>query len=135
MTTHDDTDHASIRDVVATLEHAQQYELVDKFVGLMRSGAVWTTGGGRVVVGRDAIVAFTRTVLPGAMAASTQTYDVEHILFIRPDVAAVKVRQRTVTLDGQPFEGAPEGSPLYVMSREADGRRLAARQNTLVIDS
>jgi len=27
------------------------------------------------------------------------------VLFIRPDVAAVKVRQRPVTLDGEPIEG------------------------------
>jgi uncharacterized protein (TIGR02246 family) len=134
-TTHDDIDDAAIRGVVATLEHAQQRELVDEFVGLMRPDAVWTTGGGRVLVGRDAIAAFTRTVLPGAMVTSRQTYDVEHVLFVRADVAAVKVRQRTVTLDGRHVENAPEGSPLYVMSREADGWRLVACQNTLVIDS
>jgi uncharacterized protein (TIGR02246 family) len=138
MATREPTDqtaeHAAISDVIATLQHAQQHERVDEFVGLMRPDAVWTTGGGRVLVGRDAIAAFTRTVLPGAMATSTQTYDIQHVTFIRPDVAAVKVRQRTVTLDGQPIEDAPEGSPLYVMARETDGWRLVACQNTLVVD-
>jgi hypothetical protein len=34
------------------------------------------------------------------MKDSMATYEVVHVLFIRPDVAAVKVRQRPVTLDG-----------------------------------
>ena len=69
------------------------------------------------------------------MKESTATYEVVHVVFVRPDVAAVKVRQRPVTLDGQPIEGQREGSPLYVMARE-DGRWcLVAGQNTLVLDS
>ncbi|TWP50638.1 SgcJ/EcaC family oxidoreductase [Lentzea tibetensis] len=57
---------------------------------------------------------------------------VAQVLFIRPDVAAVKLRQRSVTLDGKPVEGEPEGSPMYVMAKE-DGRwRLVAAQNTIV---
>lgn len=134
-TYHETAEREAIHDVVATLEHAQQHELVDEFVGLMRSDAVWTTGGGRVLVGRDEIATFTRTVLPGAMATSTQTYDIEHVLFIRPDVVAVKVRQRSVTLDGRPIADASEGTPLYVMAREVDGWRLVACQNTTVIDA
>lgn len=134
-TYHETAEREAIRDVVATLEHAQQHELVDEFIGLMHPDAVWTTGGGRVLVGRDEIAAFTRTVLPGAMATMTQSYDIERVLFIHPDVAAVNVRQRTVTLDGRPIEDAPEGRPLYVMAREVDGWRLIACQNTPVLDA
>jgi uncharacterized protein (TIGR02246 family) len=126
------TDIAAIEEVVARLEHAQQHESVDGFVALFRADAVWTTGGGRRLFGRDEIAAFTARVLPGATATSTATYRVEHVLFIRPDVAAVKVRQRPVALDGTPLAGADEGSPLYVMAKE-DGRwLLVACQNTLV---
>ena len=53
-----------------------------------------TTGHGKRLTGRDEIAAFTRTVLPEAMKDSTATYEVVHVVFIRPDVAAVKVRQR-----------------------------------------
>jgi hypothetical protein len=35
------------------------------------------------------------------MKDSTATYEMAHVLFIRHDVAAVKVRQRPVTLDGR----------------------------------
>jgi uncharacterized protein (TIGR02246 family) len=125
----------AIRQVVATLEHAQQNELPEEFVGLFRADAIWTTGGGKRLTGRDEISAFTHQVLPGAMKESTATYEVVHVLFIRPDVAAVKVRQRPVTLDGRPIEGQNEGSPLFVMAKE-DGRwLLVAGQNTLVLDS
>ncbi|MBB3677593.1 SgcJ/EcaC family oxidoreductase [Modestobacter versicolor] len=124
----------AISAVVATLEHAQQNELPDEFAGLFRHDAIWTTGGGRRLLGRDAISAFTHQVLPGAMAASTATYEVEHVVFIRPDVVAVKVRQTPVGRDGVPLPGVNPGSPTYVMAKE-DGRwLLVAAQNTEVVD-
>ena len=67
------------------------------------------------------------------MAEQTATYRVEHVLFIRLGVAAVKVRQRAVTLTGQPIEDQPEGSPLYVMAKESGRWRLVACQNTQVL--
>jgi uncharacterized protein (TIGR02246 family) len=126
---------AAIEEVVATVEHAQQNELPDEFVGLFRPDAIWTTAHGRRLTGREEISAFTHQVLPGAMRHSTATYEVAHVLFIRPDVAAVKVRQRPVTLDGRPIEGENEGSPLYVMAKENGDWRLVAGQNTVVLDS
>jgi uncharacterized protein (TIGR02246 family) len=125
----------AIRRVVATLEHAQQHELVDEFVNLFRADAIWTTGGGRRLFGRDQIAAFTQQVLPGAMKESTATYEVEHVLFIRPDVVAVKVRQQPVTHDRQPIEGQHEGSPTYVMAKEDGQWRIVAGQNTTVLQA
>ncbi|WP_199441971.1 SgcJ/EcaC family oxidoreductase [Umezawaea beigongshangensis] len=123
----------AIRQVVATVEHAQAEELVDEFVALFREDAVWTTGHGKRLTGRAEIAAFTAAVLPGAMTDLVPSYEVVHVLFVRPDVAAVKVRQRYFTRDGQPAEGGKEGSPLYVMSKE-DGRwLLTACQNTEVL--
>jgi len=126
-----DAEIEAIKGVVATLEHSQQNELVDEFVGLFRADAIWTTGHGKQLIGRDAISAFTHQVLPGAMRDSTATYEVVHVVFIRPDVAAVKVRQCVVTGDGQ----HSEGSPLYVMAKEGDRWRVVAGQNTLVLDT
>lgn len=124
----------AIKRVVAALEDAQQNERADQFVGLFRSDAIWTTGHGMRLTGRDEISQFTHRVLPGAMKDSTAAYDVVHVLFIRPDVAAVKVRQRPVTLDGQPIQDQHEGSPLYVMAKEEDRWCLVAGQNTTVLD-
>ncbi|MER6401023.1 SgcJ/EcaC family oxidoreductase [Kitasatospora sp. NPDC001603] len=119
--------------VVAALQYAQVNELVAEFVSLFREDAIWTTGHGKRLTGRDEIAAFTRTVLPGAFLGSGNTaeYEVVHVLFVRPDVAAVKVRQRYLTLAGE--QVGEEGSPLYVMAKE-DGRwLLTACQNTLVV--
>lgn len=80
----------AIKQVVATLEHVTKHELPDEFVSLFRADAIWTTGGGRRLVGRDEISAFTHQVLPGGMKDLSITFEVEHVLFIRPDVAAVK---------------------------------------------
>ena len=130
-----DAEIEAITRVVHILEHAQQNELPDEFVGLFRQDAIWTTGGGKRLIGRDEISAFTHQVLPGAMKDSTATYEVAHVLFVRPDVAAVKVRQRPVTLAGKPIEGQSEGSPLYVMAKEGGHWLIVAGQNTVVIDS
>jgi uncharacterized protein (TIGR02246 family) len=129
-----DEETEAIKRVVATLEHAQQHELPDEFVSLFRADAIWTTAGGKRLTGRDEISAFTHKVLPGAMQQSTATYQVVDILFIRDDVAAVKVRQREVTLDLQPLLDQPEGSPIYVMAKEDGHWRLVAGQNTIVLD-
>ena len=130
-----DAEIDAIKRVVSVLEHAQQNELPDEFVGLFRQDAIWTTGGGKRLIGRDEISAFTHQVLPGAMKESTAIYEVTHVLFVRPDVAAVKVRQRPVTLDGEPIDGQYEGSPLMIMAKEGEQWCLVAGQNTVVVDS
>jgi uncharacterized protein (TIGR02246 family) len=120
---------AAIRQVIAAVEHAQNNERPDDFLSLFRADAIWTTGGGKRLFGLDAISAFTRQVLPGGMQGSTVTFELEHILFIRHDVAAVKVRQLYQTPDGPDV-----GTPLWIMAKE-DGRwLLTACQNTSAPD-
>ncbi|MFJ4090676.1 SgcJ/EcaC family oxidoreductase [Kitasatospora sp. NPDC089913] len=124
---------AAIQQVVATVQHAQVNELPEVFIDLFREDAIWTTGHGKVLLGRDAIAEFTRAVLPGSFSGTgnTATYEVSHVFFVRPDVAAVKVRQRYLDAAGE--QVGDEGSPLYVMAKE-DGRwLLTANQNTPVV--
>jgi uncharacterized protein (TIGR02246 family) len=122
---------AEIEDVVSRLQAAQQNEDVDGFVALFHPDATWVTGGGRRLIGRDEIAAFTRTVLPGAMATSTASYEVVHVIFVRPDVAIVAVRQRPTSLDGTPLDDQPEGRPTYVMATDDTGAwQLVGGQNT-----
>jgi uncharacterized protein (TIGR02246 family) len=124
----------AIGQVVAAIRHANQNERVEEFVDLFRADAIWTTGHGKRLFGRDEIRAFTQEVLPGGMKGLTVTMEVAHVLFIRDDVAAVKVRQTYERDDGQPSEDVGEGTPLFVMAKE-DGRwLLVACQNTAVID-
>lgn len=124
-------ERAMIDDVVATVDHAMEHELVDAFVGLFRDDGISTTAHGKRLFGRAAIAEFTAQVLPGSTGPGRTTYEVERVLFIRPDVAAVKVRQREVDADGG-LVG--QGSPLYVMSKENGRWQLAITQNTVVKD-
>ncbi|WP_280496698.1 SgcJ/EcaC family oxidoreductase [Nocardia farcinica] len=125
-----DAELAALREVVAAVDRAQAAEDVGAFVGQFRPDAIWTTGHGKRLFGRDAIAEFTARVLPGATAHGSATYEIERVLFLRPDVAAVKVRQRYFDADGAP---AGEGTPMYVLTKE-DGRwLLTANQNTPVV--
>jgi uncharacterized protein (TIGR02246 family) len=122
-------DIEAIEQVVATVEHSQQHKDPDEFLALFHPDAVWTTAGGKVLIGLDAISEFTRKVLPTADWDGKVTYEVVHVFFIRPDVAAVKVRQLYLTPGDE-----SEGVPLYVMSKQHDGRwLLTACQNTGVV--
>jgi len=93
---------------------------------------VWVTAHGKRLIGRDEIAAFTATVLPGATAISGSSYEVVHVAAIRPDVAAVAVRQWATTLDDVPLD-EPEGRPTYIMATDASGDwKIVAGQNTIV---
>ncbi|MGH4030815.1 SgcJ/EcaC family oxidoreductase [Actinomycetota bacterium Odt1-20B] len=119
-------DIKAIEDVVAAVERTQRAKDAEGFLALFHPDALWTTGHGKVLIGFDAIAAFTRAVLPASDGTGTVTYDVAHIEFLRPDVAAVKVRQVYHSI-----EGDSEGAPLYVMTKRDDGRWLLhACQNT-----
>ena len=117
--------------MVAAVEHSQNNELPDEFVALFRVDAIWTTGGGKRLFGREAISTFTHQVLPGGMQGLTVAFGVEHVLFIRPDVAAVKVRQVYRKPDGT----EEVGTPLFVMAKEDGQWRLTACQNTSVLSN
>ncbi|MEV6808014.1 SgcJ/EcaC family oxidoreductase [Streptomyces sp. NPDC017248] len=121
-------DTAAIEQVVATVERTQRAKDTEGFLALFHPDALWTTAHGKVLIGLDAIAEFTRAVLPAASWDGEVTYQAVHIRFLRPDVAAVKVRQVYHSA-----EGGTEGAPLYIMARENDGRWLLhACQNTEV---
>lgn len=122
-------DIEAVKQVVATVEHSQQHKDPDEFLALFHPDAIWTTAHGKVLIGLEAISEFTRKVLPAANWDGRVSYEVVHVLFIRPDVAAVKVRQRYLSPDDE-----SEGAPLYVMAKQDDGAwLLTACQNTQVV--
>ena len=118
---------------VSNLERCQRQEDVDGFLDLFDEAAVWVNGAGRRLIGRDEIAAFTRQVLPGAFATGSVNYEVQHILFIRSDVALTGVRQEYVDAQGRPLPDAAFGSPSYVWRRNGDSWKIIAGQNTSVI--
>ncbi|MFE7095018.1 SgcJ/EcaC family oxidoreductase [Streptomyces erythrochromogenes] len=121
-------DTKAIEEVVAAVERTQRAKDAEGFLALFHPDALWTTAHGKVLIGLEEIAEFTRAVLPGATWDGEVTYEVVHVQFLRPDVAAVKVRQVYHAPDGS------EGAPLYVMTREAGGPwLLTACQNTQVV--
>ncbi len=123
-----DADLRAIAEVVATVERTQRAKDPEAFLALFHPDALWTTAHGKVLIGFDAIAEFTRAVLPAATWDGDVTYEAVHTQFLRPDVAAVKVRQVYHSPAGD-----TEGAPLYVMTRQDDGRWLLhACQNTEV---
>jgi len=108
-------------------------EDVEGFLALFDADAVWVTGSGRRLIGLDAIAHFTRKVLPGAMSDGSVNYEVEHVAFIRSDVALTGVRQQYTDLRGQPKPGPSTGSPSYVWRRTGQIWKIVAGQNTGVV--
>lgn len=112
---------------VADLERTQRQEDVAGFLDLFDAEAVWVTGGGKRLIGLDAIDEFTRQVLPGGMAGGSVNYEVDHILFISPDVALTGVRQQYIDADGAP---SGKGLPTYVWRRTDGAWKIVFGQNT-----
>ncbi|MFD3531921.1 SgcJ/EcaC family oxidoreductase [Streptomyces sp. NPDC058664] len=97
-----DVDVDAIVTLVAEVEHAQRNALPDALVELFRHDALWSVPYGTPLIGIDEIGVFTRRFLPGtAEQPLTSAYTIEHIQFVRPDVAVVEIRQRPVTRDGE----------------------------------
>ncbi|OII63486.1 DUF4440 domain-containing protein [Streptomyces sp. CC53] len=126
--TDETADIKAIEQVVATVQRTQRDRDAEGFLALFHPDALWTTAHGKVLIGFDAIAEFTRAVLPGATWDGEVTYEAVHTQFLRPDVAAVKVRQVYRSAAGD-----TESAPLYVMTRQEDGAWLLhACQNTEV---
>ncbi|MFI8934001.1 SgcJ/EcaC family oxidoreductase [Streptomyces sp. NPDC053474] len=109
-------DVAAIVTLVAEVEHAQQNALPDAYLELFRHDALWSAPYSSPLTGLDEIAAFARRMLPGTAGQPlTWAYEVESVQFIRSDIAAVKIRQRPVTRDGErlddllrrPVDGSP----------------------------
>lgn len=124
------TDVQLLVDRVAELERTQQQEDVNGFLALFESSAIWVNGAGRRLIGLDAIAEFTRSVLPGAMAHGSVSYEVDHIAFLSSDIAATGVNQQYVDNEGNPT-GA--GSPTYIWLNKNGVWKIVAGQNTAVV--
>ena len=114
--------------LVREVERTQRAEDVAGFLSLFDDDAVWVTGGGKRLIGLDAIREFTQRVLPGAFAdGGSVTYEIEHVLFIAPDVVLTGVRQQYLAPDGS---RSSAGLPSYVWRRRGGEWRIVVGQNT-----
>ncbi|MFC0842437.1 SgcJ/EcaC family oxidoreductase [Streptomyces noboritoensis] len=95
-------DVSAVVRLVAQVEYAQQNGLPDAFTELFGQEAVWTVPHGDPLTGLAAISAFARRSLPATVHRPlTVTCEAESIVFVRPDLAVVKIRQRPITRDGR----------------------------------
>jgi uncharacterized protein (TIGR02246 family) len=97
------TDVQTLLERVTELERMQLAEDVEGFVALFEPDALWVTGGGRRLVGRQQIADFTGQVLPGAFKNASVRYDVAVVSFLTPDVA-VTGRSAVHRLQRSPHE-------------------------------
>jgi uncharacterized protein (TIGR02246 family) len=114
--------------LVREVERTQRTEDVAGFLSLFDDDAVWVTGGGKRLVGLDVIREFTQRALPGAFAdGGSVTYEIEHVLFIAPDVVLTGVRQQYLGPDGGLTSA---GLPSYIWRRRGGEWRIVVGQNT-----
>ncbi|MET3961080.1 uncharacterized protein (TIGR02246 family) [Marmoricola sp. OAE513] len=128
------SDHDRLVQLVAALERSQLTEDPEAFLALFDPEAVWVTGGGRRLVGIDEIAAFTRMVLPGAMADLSVRYIVRGVRFLTPDIAVTSVDQEYLSADGARLSPRQRGMPTYTWRRRGGEWLIVNGQNTGVVE-
>ncbi|MFI6430593.1 SgcJ/EcaC family oxidoreductase [Rhodococcus oryzae] len=121
---------AAINRVVADAVEFQND--VGRFIPLHTPEVTIVNFGGRRVSGRDALTAAMRQALATPLADVTSTVDIEHIRFLRDDVAIVACVKRV--FDGRDSAAtalpATTGQLTYVMVDDGDRWRIASAQTT-----
>src|SRR5690242_18355099 len=128
------SDHDRLVELVAALERSQLNEDPEAFLALFDPDAVWVTGGGRRLVGRDEIAAFTRMVLPGGMTGTSVRYVVRQVRFLSPDIAITSVDQEYLSPDGEQLSPRQRGMPTYTWRRRGTEWLIVNGQNTGVLE-
>ncbi|MGW2182801.1 SgcJ/EcaC family oxidoreductase [Streptomyces sp. NPDC001732] len=94
--------------------------------------ASWTNAKGTRLDGREAIAEFSAPAMKSFLRDSFARYDVVKMLEMAPDVIAANVVQTPTDSTGNPLDDSPWGATLYVVTKQADGWRIAAGQNMAV---
>lgn len=118
---------ASLAARVAEIERTQNEEDVDGFLALFAEEATWVTGDGHRLNGLAEISLFTASVLPGAFAEGSVSYELELVRVITPEVAVTGVLQSYVDGSGT---RTGVGAPTYVWQLVGGKWLIAVGQNT-----
>ena len=93
----------------------------------------WSVGvTGQVLNGRDEILETSRQLLAGPLRGQFARYVVDEVRHVAPDVAIVRKLAYATDEHGNDVDVGHAMVALYVLVRDTDGWRVAARQNTLV---
>ena len=125
---------AAIRHLVAEAERLQTD--LDGLIGLHTEDAVIVNFGGRRVRGREAIRDAMRAALDTPLRDVVTTQTVEHVRFLRPDVAVVEcvkvIHDRRDPAAAGPAPLADRGMLTYVVVEQQGEWRIASAQTTPV---
>lgn len=127
-----DEDVRAIRDVVADVEAGFNTNDAELSVAHFTEDAWGVAVTGARVAGRPALLAAHRAGLAGPLREQYARYRVGEVHFLRPDVAIAQKYATATDSDGRPIDLDHTMIALYVLVKEGDRWRVAARQNTLV---
>jgi uncharacterized protein (TIGR02246 family) len=127
------TEDSAVREIVARASDAQNEP--DTFLSLHTSDTIVVNVAGRRVLGRDALAQAMKAALASPLSHVTTSVEVIDVRFPAADVAVISCIK---TLhDGRADTDQtrlPEtGSLSYVMTRTADGWRIAHAQTTPIV--
>jgi uncharacterized protein (TIGR02246 family) len=129
-TGHDD-DTEAIGKVIADIETGFNTNDPELSVAHFARNASAVSVLGVELRGGDALLEAHRTGLAGPLADQRARYEVDDIVFVRPDVALVHKHAWAIDADGRDIDVGHAMVALYVLVKE-DGRWwIASRQNTL----
>ncbi|QVQ54210.1 SgcJ/EcaC family oxidoreductase [Spiractinospora alimapuensis] len=87
---------------------------------------------GGVLTGRGAMAETNAALLAGPLREETARYELDHVEFLRPDVAVARKLAWATDADGTPRSERHSMIATYVLVKEGDRWWVTARQNTTV---
>jgi uncharacterized protein (TIGR02246 family) len=125
-------DVAAIERVIADIEKGFNTNDPELSVEHFTDDASAVSVGGALASGRDALLEAHRAGFAGPLRDQYARYELDDVVFLRPDVAVAHKRARATDAGGEPIDVGHAMIALYVFVKD-DGRwRVVARQNTLV---
>lgn len=131
-TTGHESDVEAIERIISDIETGFNTKDPDLSVEHFTENATAVSVAGTLLSGRDALLDANRRGLSGPLRDQYARYELDDVVFVRPDVTIAHKRAWAITADGEPIDVAHSMIALYVLVKE-DGRWwVAARQNTMV---
>ncbi|MFD9627464.1 SgcJ/EcaC family oxidoreductase [Peribacillus muralis] len=128
----DRQEEIAIRQTIIEIETAFNQHDADDVDRHFTQNAVWVNVIGVQLSGWKQINETHKVILAGPLRNSYARYTVNSIIFVRPDVAIVHIRQYPTTSEGKIIENGQGSLAIYVMVKEQGTWLIAAGQNTLV---
>lgn len=127
-----DDDVAAIERIIGDIEAAFNRKDADLAVAHFADDATATSATGVRITGRDALLEAHQQGYAGFLKDQYVRYTIAGITFLRPDVALVQKEARATTREGDLIDLDHAMVALYVLAKDGDHWRIAARANTLV---